>query len=83
MPVWQAKGPPEQILWTNLKKLISQLLPRLNVERLLVYINPRGTLRDCVRVLARVLSYGYGTTSVGSMQFWSMDVFLRRKAAAN
>ncbi len=30
-----------------------------------------------------ILSYGYGTTSVGSTQPWSADVFLCRKAAAN
>ncbi len=30
-----------------------------------------------------VLSYGFGTTSVGSRQPWSADVFLYRKAAAN
>ncbi len=29
------------------------------------------------------MSYGYGTTSVGSRQPWSADVFLYQKAAAN
>ncbi len=43
------------------RKLISQLQPRMKVERLLVYINP------VVRyVTIDVLNYGYGTTSVGS-----------------
>ncbi len=56
--------------------------PRLNVEQLLVYINPRGMLRDYV-VCVCVLSYGHGTTSVGSRTPLSADVFLYRKAAAN
>ncbi len=50
----------------------------MNVERLLVYINP------VVRyVTLCVLSYEYGMTSVGSRQPWSVDVFLCRKAVAN
>ncbi len=50
----------------------------MNVERLLVYINP------VVRYVTNcVLNYGYGTTSVGSRKPWSVDVFLCRKAAAN
>ncbi len=45
---------------------------------LLVYINP------VVRyVTICVLSYGYGTTSGGSSQPWSADVFQCQKAAAN
>ncbi len=58
----------------NGRPLSSRLRSRLNVERLLVYINPRGTLRD----FARFLSCGYG-----SRQPWSADVFLRQEAAAN
>ncbi len=30
-----------------------------------------------------VLSYGFGTSSVGSRQPWSAEVFLCRRAAAN
>ncbi len=43
------------------KKTISQMQPRMNFERLLVYINL------VVRYVTNcVLNYGYGTTSVGS-----------------
>ncbi len=60
------------------KKRISQLQPRMNVERLLVYINP------VVRyVTICVFNYVYGTTSVGSRKPWSADVFMCRKAVAN
>ncbi len=46
----------------------------MNVERLLVYINPVvRNLTICV------LSYEYGTASVGSRQVWSANVFLCRK----
>ncbi len=54
---------------------------QFDVERSLVYINPSGTLRDCVCVC--VLTYGYGTNSVCSRKPWSAAVLLRRKAAAN
>ncbi len=57
-------------------KQIGQLRKRINVERLLVYINPvarSGTIY--------VLIYGYGATSVGSRPPWSADVFPGRKAA--
>ncbi len=45
--------------------------PRLNIEKSSVHINRRGVLRDYVCV--RILSYGYGTPSVGSMQSWNSD----------
>ncbi len=52
--------------------------PQINVEGILVYINP------VVRyVTSCVLGYRYGTTSAGSRQPWSADVFLCRRAAAN
>ncbi len=60
--------------------MISRLRPLLNVEGSFVYNNPRVTLRDYVWVC--VLSYGQGTSSVGSMTRWSADVFLCPKAAA-
>ncbi len=53
----------------------------MNIEKSSVHINLRGALRDYVCV--RVLSYGYGTPSVGSTQSWNADVFMRRKAVAN
>ncbi len=57
---------------------MSQLRPRVNVERLFFFdVNP---LVLCVTVC--VLSYGYGSTSVISRQPWSSDVFLYRKDAA-
>ncbi len=62
----------------NHKKPISHLRPWMNVERLLVYID--AVVRN---VTICVLSYGYGTTSVGSRKPWSVDMFLCRKTAAN
>ncbi len=61
-----------------IKKPISQLRPRMNVERLLAYINP---VVRCVTT--GVSDYGYETTSFGSRLPWSADVSLFQKAVAN
>ncbi len=61
IPIYRLRAASEQT-W----RLISQLRPWLNAERSLVYINPRGTIRDGGCVCKLVLSYGHGTTSGGS-----------------